>query len=286
MPYVGLSGAFRNVFQFPSVSSLSSRIRSSSRLSRSFLQLIPILAMLLTQATASHAKPHGKTNAPVTGIVMHGVYGFGQQIIYISPDGVRIQYPVAGLNLVCKKPTYEIVWFNPPAKTMMRETIAQFRERTAMPPKELDLSRARSAAVKFAGVDANCFTVRRNEDSDSIGLPKFASRDKSRLSTSNFFVMKGTDTAPEYIRFLDTFFGMPYFGGLPLALKHNLSDGTTSTAFRVDRVEKKILPPDILDVPRGFRLVHNQPQVAQGPGYKKQFEDLARDMGLGKAFGK
>ncbi len=238
----------------------------------------------IRNAPSKKAAAH-ESGAQKNGTILHGVNGFGEVVAYIADDAVRIQYPVAGLNILCKKPTYEVIWFNPPAKSIMRESLAHFRARSDMPPKERDARTMRQHEVTFSGIPANRVSVEDNAQNDFI-LPTMGAPRRAKMTATNFYFVKDIETDPTLQMFLNTCSGFPKFGGVPIGRTHNYADSTTSTDFKYNRREKGKLPSGIFDVPVGYKTVYSQPDVARGPGYQKQFDDLARGMGLGEKLGK
>lgn len=221
------------------------------------------------------------------GIILRGRNTLGQQNTYINETGVRIEYPIAGLNILCKKPTYEIVWFNPQSKMIMKESIAEYRQRTGQPLNELDMSRMPQKSVNFAGVPATRIMLKLSNNVDKTGLPDFSTKSTSTVLHSDFYVLRGVLQNETLKKFLNSFLHVPASGGVLLAIIHERSDGTNSTDFTVEHVERNMpFPPGVFDAPKGFKTVHSQTAVAQGPGYQMQFDDLARDMGLGVPLGK
>lgn len=253
---------------------------------RKFSALCFSLSLLLHPVTAVGADK--RTKSVERGTILHARNNFGLENTYINENGCRIEYPVAGLNLICKKPTYEIVWFNPQAKTVMKESIAEFRERTGQPAIEADMSHMPQKVVEFAGVPAVCITLKLSNNVDKSALPEFSTRSTSSVLHTNFYVLRDVVRNSMLTKFLNTFLHVPASGGVLLAITHDRSDRTTSTDFKVERVERNVaFPAGVFDAPiAGFKTVHSQPDVAQGPGYKKQFDDLARDMGIGVPLGK
>ncbi|HEY9733435.1 MAG TPA: hypothetical protein V6C89_16065 [Drouetiella sp.] len=264
--------------------------RLPSRLLNSMTILVALLQVQLNPADASgngSSKANGAGQSSQRGTILRARNGFGQENTYINDTGIRIEYPVAGLNLICKKPSYEIVWFNPQAKTVMKETISEFRMRTGQPLKERDMSVMPQTPVKFAGVLATQISLKPMSESNKIMLPEFSTKTTSKVTKSNYYVLKNVSPDAVLTKFLNTFFHFPASGGVPIGLTHNRSDGTISTDFAVQSVEHNaVFPPGVFDPPVGYKPVFTQPDVAQGPGYKKQFDDLARDMGLGVPLGK
>ncbi|MBS1955916.1 MAG: hypothetical protein JST89_17155 [Cyanobacteria bacterium SZAS-4] len=255
-----------------------------------FFRQVAVCALSLT-LFALPSKSKDQLSKPVErGTILHARNGFGQENTYINANGIRIEYPIAGLNLICKKPAYQITWFNPQAKTVMKESIAEFRARTNQPPNERDMSSMPQSAVIFAGVRATRIVLKSSNDPNRFALPEFSTRSStpSKLTKSYFYVLKDVSPNANLTKFLNTFFHFPGSGGgVPLALTHDRTDGTKLTDFQVERVERDVVfPAGVFDVPNGFKTVYTQPDVAQGPGYKRQFDDLARDMGLGVPLGK
>ncbi len=237
--------------------------------------------MLPGQAAENNTSPATAT----TGTTLYGVFGFGEQIVYISDRGVRIKYPVAGLNIICQKPSYDLVWFNPMSKKIMKETLLQYRARQSMQPREVSFAQLPKTEVTFAGVRANKFTVFGGNAKTSFNLPKLSEHGVTTVQFSNYFIAKDIAVAPPLLIFLDTFYGMPNFGGAPLACTRTNSDRSVATDFRTSKVERGPLPKDAFVVPSGYSTVNTQMEVAAGPGYKEQLDDLARGMGIGDPLG-
>ena len=247
--------------------------------------LTSLLALTALTFTCAMAQGVKKADTQQSGTILYGVNGFGEIITYIADDAVRIKYPVAGLNVLCKKPTYEVIWFNPPAKSIMRESLAQYRARSGMPPKEREMRKMRQSEVNFSGFLANRVTVSESAKNDFV-LPSMGTGRRAMMTATNFYILKGIDTEPTLQIFLNTCSNFPKLGGIPLGRTHNYADSTISTDFKYTRIEKSKMPRGIFDVPTGYKAVFSQPDVARGPGYQKQFDDLARGMGLGEKFGK
>jgi len=242
--------------------------------------LLYLSCLLLTTAAA-----HGKSFE--TGTTTYGVEGFGERILYISENGVRINFPVAGLNIICKKPKYEVVWFNPKNKTIKHETIAALRARSNMTPKEISLPRLQRTPITFGGVSASKITVRSSPGTEEWLLPSYTNKTKRPQKLHTHYIVS-TDIAvtPPLLLFLNTYYGVPNFGGVLLGCSHTDTAGGTATQYSTSRVEKGKFPSDLLDVPSGYKECRTQMEVATGPGYRDQFDDLARDMGIGEKFGK
>jgi hypothetical protein len=256
------------------------------------VSIVPLLRIFVLLCctiflTARHPACAANNKSVERGTILRSCNTLGRQNTYINETGVRIEYPIAGLNLICKKPSYEIIWFNPQSKLMMKESIATYRQRTGQPAIERDMSRMPHKNVDFAGTLATRITFKLSNNVDKTGLPDFSTRSTSTVSHSNFYVLMGVVQNEMLKTFINSFMHVPASGGIPVALVHDRSDGTRTTEFKVERVERNAtFPKDVFDAPKGFKTVHSQTAIAQGPGYKSQIDDLERDMGLGEPLGK
>ncbi len=257
--------------------------------------IVVVVLSCLSQlcATDARAREHTATRATKTGAAKNGWLfsrnnGLGKEIIYVSNDGVMVKYPDSGLTVVTQEPDWGVAWFNSSSRRIYTETIDGYRKRKGMPTTEKSLMLSRISATTYAGNDAVMYSLPCSSRSDTGAkyLPGVA-KDKKRayLLRTNYYFTKPLRLTTEPLKFLDTFFGVPASGGVPLACHKEYSDKTVERLWTTNSYKAASVPESLFVVPKGYAVVSSQEGLGSYQKMTGPLEDMVRGMGVGEPFG-
>jgi hypothetical protein len=208
--------------------------------------------------------------------------GLGPETIYATNDAVLITYPTAGLNVLCKKPAWEIVWFNTKNHMWYHESVTHYRTRKHMPVTEKQLPQPGRRATTYAGHEVIEFSTPFTDAQDDPFTPTNA---KMRPIATQYFFSKSLSISKEATIFLDSYFGVPASGGVPLGAQILYSDKTIQRLWTTTAFEKSAVDPSLFRQPSGYKLLANADELGNAKVYTIQMEDMMNDLGVGKPFG-
>jgi len=208
--------------------------------------------------------------------------GLGPETIYATNDAVLITYPTAGLNVLCKKPTWEIVWFNTKNHMWYHESVTHYRTRKHMPVTENQLPQSGRRTTTYAGHEAIEYSVPFTDPEDA---PLTSKNAKLHPIETQYFFSKSLSLSKEAMLFLNSYFGVPASGGVPLGSQVLDSDKTSQRLWTTTAFEKSAVDPSLFRQPSGYKLLANADQLGNAKVYTSQMEDMMNDLGVGKPFG-
>ena len=208
--------------------------------------------------------------------------GLGREILYANEQGVKIYYPEVGLNVVSRAPSWDVVWFSNKTRQQYKETLEHYRERKNMVPASVPPPTLQETKSTFAGLNSR-----------KLAVP-------SGPRITYYYVTEPVKLPTGALTFLGTFFGMPNFGGIPLACtelnKYN-PKREQNTWYTVSS-ERKLLPDSTFSGPPGSYVhvanasditLNNATDAQRKEDRVKQnaaAEDVAKQMGVGVPFKK
>lgn len=211
--------------------------------------------------------------------------GLGPETIYATNAAVLITYPGVGLNILCKSPTWEIVWFNTRNHLWYHQTVGRYRAGKGMPPVESQLPQKGRIATNYAGHDAIEFDIAATNPEDFMLLQSGFGKIRGRAVATQYYFSKPLSLSKESMMFLNSYFGVPASGGIPLGAHLLYSDKTVQRLWTTTSFSKTAIEPKLFQQPAGYKLAANADKVGSAAAYTTQIQDLMDGMEVGKPFG-
>jgi hypothetical protein len=213
----------------------------------------------------------------------------GRETMYVDAKGIKVTFPVLGVNVLSKPPTWDLVWFNTKSHKQYCETLAKYRDRKGLPVKVGAPPNLPETAKIYAGLPSRMITVSEKSGAPERNLVPILSNPKGawrvNLIESNYYFSEKVDLPIGALNFLNSFFGTPNYGGIPLGCVHKLSTGEERIMFASFSAKRSVIPASTFVSPVGYSAAPNQLEISNG-GITSKMEDLVKDMKIGEDFGK
>lgn len=261
---------------FANLSTVKARIRCLSG-----------LVVLFSCLSAIFSNASDALSATQQGWIFKRNNGLGPETIYATSEAVLISYPSTGLNVLCKSPTWEIVWYNTKHRIWYHESLTHYRTRKQMPAKEKQLSQSGRHATTYAEHDAIEFSDPVKDPEDEPRLPSSWRSEKTHLVETQYFFSKPLSLSKEAMMFLDSFFGVPASGGVPLGCQVLNSDKSIQRLWITNSFEKSAIDSSLFKPPSGYKLAPDASELGGAKAaYTAEMEDMLNGLGVGKPFGR
>lgn len=225
---------------------------------------------------------------PEKGWILHQTSPFaGEQIVYISRDGVKSENPQMHLTCIVRTDNPKIIYFNDQTKVYSEQSLdewqADLKKRKAgvdgiakamgdPEPKPLK----KTGDVEIAGIKATQFTEEGGtpppaKSRDVLGMRPTAKQD------SEFYFANDISVPAAFHKVSHKSMNVPENNGVLLRMVVTTGDGQKVTALDTTSFERKDLGPETFAAPTGYKRVKNDMEVLMGEGAGQAMEGLFKE---------
>lgn len=222
---------------------------------------------------------------PEKGWILYQTSPFaGQQIAYISRDGVKSVNPDMHITCIVKADDPKIIYFNDQTKVYSEQSIDEWKADLQKRKAGVDgLAKAmgekaqkplkKTGELEIAGIKATQYTEEGGEPRppktrDGLGVMP-TDNDNTEICFANDI------SVPEAFHLVShKSMNLPENKGVLLRMVVTTGDGDKVTALDTVRFERQDLPPDTFVAPTGYKRVKNSMEVLMGEGAGQAMESL------------
>ena len=228
-------------------------------MTRRYTTLITMFVLLLLAAASSHAQ-----SAKNNGFYVYQTSGIiGDQDIYVTDYGIKIENKSSGLITIANSPGWEVLTFHERSRTICKQPLDKFRGyiaekefvSTGQEWSKLPLSKTETGSV--ANINANVFLTPNSFTEKQIKDWSQQFADSKFIKSAKYCVSSDLKIPTKAITTLCRFYGTADKGGLPLEFKYhdlggNLHVGLITSMVKPFQFDSKIFP-----TPKDFRAVES-----------------------------
>ncbi len=222
---------------------------------------------------------------PEKGWILYQTSPFaGEQIAYISHDGVKSVNPQMNITCIVPAANPRIIYFNDKTKVYSEMTIDEFKANLEKRKAGVDgLGKAmgeqtdkplkKTGEVEIAGIKATQYT----EESAPVPPPKSRNvlgLEPTASGNSELYFANDISVPAAFHMVAHKPMNVPTNNGVLLRMVVSTGDGEKVTALDTVRVERQDLPPDTFVAPTGYKRVKNEMEVLMGEGAGQAMEGL------------
>jgi hypothetical protein len=235
-------------------------------INRSIFHLVLLQACLLVgQASYSIAR------ADEQGWVLtQRSKSLGDQYVYISPSGVKVQNAQQGVGTVVRAPNWDVLFFNDKSRLYFSMSYQQWKTKLAankakIPPANWVTGRSGS----IAGLKATQYVMK------NAARP----RGPNDWVSAEYWVANDIKVNPRLSELLSTAYGTPDNSCVPLRLSYRTAAGKTGMSLDTYREQATSIPTSYYNGPNGYQLAKSEVDVMMTNENRQIMNDIANDLG-------
>jgi hypothetical protein len=209
---------------------------------------------------------------PEKGWILHQTSPFaGEQIVYISQNGVKSENPQMHLTCIVRSDNPKIIYFNDQTKVYSEQSIDEWQADLKKRKAGVDgLAKAmgegeqkplkKTGEVEIAGLKATQFTEE--------------GKNPSSKQDSEFYFANDVSVPAAFHLVSHKSMSLPENKGVLLRMVVTTVGGQKMTALDTTSFERKDLGPETFAAPTGYKRVKNDMEVLMGEGAGQAMEGL------------
>jgi hypothetical protein len=214
----------------------------------------------------------------------------GTSQITADQQGLKIENLSRGTVILSRPPRWEVIVARPKDKiycTVPLETWCHSSERLMLICAgcwDDDWSHMPTKSCSFSGFPGHRYEYNHGLQrlhSDPLVSGEIA--DQRRIKTKTEMTVVNSNLPLPARRILERFSGTPHLSGIPVECKVYYADGFSEDRFQSTKLKKQSTTSTFC-LANGYHLV-DLSKLALSSGERSDFDDLARDMDIGRAFG-
>jgi hypothetical protein len=194
----------------------------------------------------------------------------GDQYVYISPSGVKIQNAQQGVGTIVKAPSWDVLFFNDKTKSYYLMSYGQWKTKLAGNKSKIPhaaWSQGRSASI--AGLRATQYVMKNSG----------ASKGPNEWVSAEYWVANDIKVNPKLSELLSTAYGTPDNSCVPLRLTYKTAAGKAGTSLDTYREQATSIPTSYFNGPNGYQLAKSEVDVMMTNEHRQIMDDIAKDLG-------
>lgn len=215
----------------------------------------------------------------------------GTSQITADQTGLKIENLSRGTVIVSRPPKWEVIVARPEDKIYCKvplETWCHSSERLMLICAgcwDDDWSRMPTKSCLFSSFPSQRYEYNHGLQrlhSDPLMGGEIA--DQRRIKAKTEITVINSNLPMQARKILERFSGTPHMSGIPVEYKVFYADGFSEDRFQSAKLKKTSSSTGVFCLAKGYRLV-DLSKLALSSGERSDFDDLARDMDIGRAFG-
>jgi hypothetical protein len=203
---------------------------------------------------------------------------FGDQYVYISPNGLKCYNPRAGFAFVTHGPDWNITLYNEKTHVYYNTTMDKWRSELETRKLSGDIQNAKwtkGSNTNILGLRAVQYVM---NGGNTLRVPHSKNRAAHSVSDANYWVSEDITVPPALASLLSTAYGVPATQNVPLRMTCT-DGGAKKTLLETYRSQQAPIPVSYFECPSGFSPVKSGAEVMMNDEEKQILNDLAKDPG-------
>jgi len=228
---------------------------------------------------------------------VHGISGSSH--VYVSASGIKIVNDTTHLEIVSKAPSWQVVLYRPSQKIEFELPLKEWTRR-GMPGLDQwhqfidDWSRTMAQRNNYHGIPAVCILEKKDESS-VVPQELGSTKGSYKVVGAEYWFSTSTPSPAGACAVLASYNALPVpplqqtkkFGlGLPLSFITRCSDGESSWSLKTTAMRQIEIDDSTIEYPRGYKQAKDIHEVSISAQKRAELDDFAKDLDIGKKFGK
>jgi hypothetical protein len=199
---------------------------------------------------------------------------FGDQYVYVSPEGLKLVSPKQQCNIVTAAPDWNVCFYNDRTKMFYSTSFSQWMAELdrKMAGRGQDMSERKwnkGAVADVAGIRATEYVM-------NGGYLK-ATAKKSTIRHANCWISEQITIPPQISQMLAKVYGLPDTRTFPLKVSYVNTNGSLNTMLDTYRTQSCPIPVAYFGVPTSYRRANSEAEVMMDDDTKQIFNDMMAD---------
>lgn len=206
----------------------------------------------------------------------------GPTDLYISDTGARLVARKGDISAVCAAPSWHIL-LHCKSRNLGYSVSKNKVQKKAMhifsSPIHLRYGHCVKERDPILKVRLSQVTVDGGLDRNGASDPFFyQNRQRQQLKEVHFKITDQFKLKPEVQNFVNWIYNQDYYPGIPLEMRKDFRDGSSSTPYRTTSIKSCAVPPSYFVYPTGYKITANHLEVLVADDARTTLEELWGDI--------
>jgi hypothetical protein len=194
----------------------------------------------------------------------------GDQYVYISPSGVKIQNAQQGVGTIVRAPSWDVLFFNDKTRVYFPMSYQAWKGKLASKGGKFPHAGwAQGRTGSIMGLRATQYNMK------NTGTPRSA----NEWVSAEYWVANDIKVNPKLSELLSTAYGTPDNPCVPLRLTYKTASGKSGTSLDTYREQATSIPTSYFNGPTGYQLAKSEVEVMMTHEQGQIMNDIAKDLG-------
>lgn len=200
---------------------------------------------------------------------------FGDQYVYISPNGLKLVSPKQGVNIVTSAPEWNVALYNDKTRMYYSTSFAKWMQDLdrKLAGRGQDMSQrkwTKAGSHNVAGLQATQYVVEG-------GTSQMAAKHSAGIRHADCWISDDIAVPPQISQMLAKVYGLPDTRTFPLKVSTVSTSGTLTNMLDTYRTQVCPIPSHYFGLPQGYRRADSEAEVMVDDETRQILNDLASD---------
>jgi hypothetical protein len=194
----------------------------------------------------------------------------GDQYVYISPSGVKIQNAQQGVGTIVKAPSWDVLFFNDKTKMYFPMGYQQWKAKLAGNKNKIPrASWTPGRTGSIAGLRASQYVMKNTG----------GTKGPNDWVSAEYWVANDIKVNARLSELLSTAYGTPDNSCVPLRLTYKTASGRAGVSLDTYREQATSIPSSYFNGPSNYQLAKSEVDVMMSKEQGQIMNDIANDLG-------
>lgn len=199
---------------------------------------------------------------------------WGDQYVYLGPNGIKCVNPRQGVGLVSKAPSWDVYFYNEKTRQYYSLSFESWKRKLEAKRRAPNsIAWRKSKAENIIGLKATKYVATNPQP-----------RGQNPWVSAECWVADQIKVPSRMTEMLNTVYGVPTTQLIPLRLTYKKASGSEEMILDTYHQQTTPLPDSYLTAPGGYQLAKSEMEVMMTEENKQLVNDIARDLGREPSF--
>ncbi len=202
---------------------------------------------------------------------------FGDQYVYISPNGMKVYKPQAQFAIVTHAPDWDITLYNDKTRVYYNTTLEKWRSELEAHRADREMENAKWTKVAYGNILGLRAAQYVMNGGGTLHVRHGRNRPEHSIRDATYWVSEDITVPSALASLLSAAYGMPATQNVPLRMTCT-DGGAKRTMLDTYRSQQTPIPISYFECPIGYALAKTEAEVWLNDEEKQMANDLARDL--------